>query len=96
MTVYDTVLMFMDMNNFTFSSLVLFACPNTAQGGSLLVILNIIKFPLQKKINIEVRIWASKTLTEKRFYFRLVNPLHFYILLYLSRDYIVRIHTDNI
>lgn len=94
MTVYISVLMFMDMNNFPFSSLVLFACPNTAQKGSLLVILNNTKFPLQN--NIEVRIWASKTLTEKRFYFTLVNPLHFYILLYVLREYMLRIHTDNI
>jgi len=87
--------MFIDMNNLTFSLVILCACPNAAQGGSLLVILNSIKFSLQNKINIEVRIWASKTLTEKRCYFRMVNPLHF-ILLYLLREYILKIHTDNI
>lgn len=76
-----SVLMFMDMNIFTFSLLIFFACPNTAQGGSSLVLINTIVFPLQNKIYIEGRIRASKTWTEKRFYFRLVNPLHFYILL---------------
>lgn len=52
----------MNVNNSIFSSLVLCVY-------SLLVILNSIKFPLQNKINIEVRILASKILTEKRFYF---------------------------
>lgn len=85
--------MFMDINIFTFSLLILFSRPNTVQGGSSLVLINTIMFPLQNKINIEVRIGASKTLTEKRFYFRLVNPLHFCILLYPLREYTLKILT---
>lgn len=54
--------MFMNMNNFIFNSLVL-------RVYSLLVILISIKFSLQNKINTEIRILASKILTEKRFYF---------------------------
>lgn len=84
----------MDMNNFPFSSLVLFACPNTAQKGSLLVILNNTELPPQN--NIEVRIWASKALSKKRFYFRLEHPLHFYVLLSVLREYMLQIHTDKI
>lgn len=84
--------MFMVMNIFTFSLLILFSHPNTVQGESSLVLINTIMFPLQNKINIEVRIGASKTLTEKRFYFKLVNPL---IFLYSSVP-IERIHTQNL
>lgn len=62
MTVYISLLMFMNMDHFTFSSLVL-------RVYSLLVILNSIKFSLQNKITTEIRILASKILTEERVYF---------------------------
>lgn len=59
MSVYNSVLMFMNMNNFALSLPVLFACANIAQGRSLPVILNNTELPLQNKSIMEIKIWVS-------------------------------------